>query len=129
MSLPTGTACGSWVNDQTITDANQRCRQSSRGKTILLWALLLLLLLFFLLLLFLVFVRKQKKPVFVIAMAVVLLAFVVVAFYIGRTKTTSGTLAKAGTGLKPGKEYFWKVIAEDGKGGIAESETRRFKTK
>jgi len=31
--------------------------------------------------------------------------------------------------LKPGKAYFWKVIAEDGKGGTAESEIRRFEFK
>lgn len=28
--------------------------------------------------------------------------------------------------LKPGKTYFWKVLAEDGQGGTVESESRRF---
>jgi mono/diheme cytochrome c family protein len=31
--------------------------------------------------------------------------------------------------LKPGRSYFWKVIAEDGNGGMTESETRRFVVK
>jgi hypothetical protein len=32
-------------------------------------------------------------------------------------------------GLKSGQSYLWKVIAEDGKGGMTESETRRFTAK
>jgi cytochrome c551/c552 len=36
------------------------------------------------------------------------------------------TLSKAVSKLKSGKSYFWKVIAEDNKGGTVESETRRF---
>ncbi|MGE5603232.1 MAG: fibronectin type III domain-containing protein, partial [Nitrososphaerales archaeon] len=31
--------------------------------------------------------------------------------------------------LEPGRAYFWKVIAEDGKGGTVESQTRRFEMK
>jgi hypothetical protein len=38
---------------------------------------------------------------------------------------TSQTVAK----FKSGQVYFWKVIAEDGKGGSVESETRRFTIK
>ena len=33
------------------------------------------------------------------------------------------------SGLEPGRSYFWKVIAEDDRGGSAESETRRFTLK
>lgn len=39
-----------------------------------------------------------------------------------RTTRTTPT----GVALKTGRSYFWKVIAEDGKGGLTESETRRF---
>jgi hypothetical protein len=38
------------------------------------------------------------------------------------------TLGKRSSYLEPGKAYYWKVIAEDGKGGTVESETRRFET-
>ena len=36
------------------------------------------------------------------------------------------TVSKTVSELESGKAYFWKVIAEDGKGGTVESETRRF---
>jgi mono/diheme cytochrome c family protein len=36
------------------------------------------------------------------------------------------TVSKVLSALEPGKDYLWKVIAEDGKGGSTESETRRF---
>jgi hypothetical protein len=32
------------------------------------------------------------------------------------------------TGLATGTTYFWKVVADDGKGGLASSETFSFKT-
>ncbi len=35
----------------------------------------------------------------------------------------------SGAALKSGRSYFWKVIVEDGKGGLTESETRRFVVK
>jgi len=31
-------------------------------------------------------------------------------------------------GLKPGTTYYWKVVADDGNGGVAESETHSFST-
>jgi hypothetical protein len=31
--------------------------------------------------------------------------------------------------LQSGEDYYWKVIVEDGMGGIAESKTRRFEVK
>jgi hypothetical protein len=43
----------------------------------------------------------------------------------GGTDTLSTTVAR----LEPGRSYFWKVIAEDGKGGSVESETRRLTVK
>lgn len=112
---------------------NNNCEPTSVATTArrraVLWILLILLLICLLLLLFLIFVRHQKKPAYLILLAVAVVALVAVAFYVGRTRTSSGPLTKTGNGLEPGKEYFWKVIAEDGKGGIAESETRRIKTK
>ena len=39
------------------------------------------------------------------------------------------TISKTVSGLKSGQAYYWKVIAEDGKGGTVESETRRFDVK
>lgn len=41
----------------------------------------------------------------------------------------TNTVSKTVSGLESGKAYFWKVIAEDDKGGSTESETRRFTTK
>lgn len=35
------------------------------------------------------------------------------------------TVTPAGVPLKAGRSYFWKVLADDGKGGLTESETRR----
>lgn len=60
-------------------------------------------------------------------LAVALLAAVVVAFYVGTTG--SKTISKTVSRLEPGKTYLWKVIAEDGKGGTTESQTRRFTPK
>lgn len=38
----------------------------------------------------------------------------------------SENFSKTVSGLVPGLYYYWKVIVEDGKGGVAESETRGF---
>lgn len=112
---------------------NNKCEpasiQASARRKAVGWAALVALLVCLLLLLFLIFVRKQKKPVFLLLVVVTVLVSVAVAVYIRRTKTESGTVSKTISNLKAGKDYSWKVITEDGKGGIAESETRRFKTK
>ena len=44
-------------------------------------------------------------------------------------KTNAKEISRIVPELKPGKVYFWKVIAEDGKGGTVESETRRLEVK
>jgi len=48
----------------------------------------------------------------------------------GENTTWNGEAAVDETviNLAPGRAYFWKVIADDGKGGSVESETRRFET-
>jgi len=93
------------------------------------WIMLLILIICLLLLLFLLLVRRQRQPVLLILLAVVILISAVVAIYLRRTTPRAGTVAKTIAELQPGKEYSWKVIAEDGKGGISESETHRFKIK
>jgi hypothetical protein len=80
----------------------------------------------------LVLIGLSKRPVMLSLLAVVILIGVVVAFQFGKTNMRGSMLTKtvartnAGAGLESGKSYFWKVVVEDGKGGSAESETRRF---
>ncbi len=93
------------------------------------WVSLFVLIIFLLLLLFLIIVRKQRKPVLLLVLALVVLVSAIVAFYLRRTTPRAGTVAKTVSELQPGHDYAWKVIAENGKGGISESETHRFKTK
>lgn len=80
-----------------------------------------------LLLAVLIFMGMKKRPWFLGFVAIVIVAAVILAFYVGRTG--SKTLARTVSGLEPGKAYYWKVVAEDGKGGTVESETRRFEIK
>jgi len=84
------------------------------------------ILLGLLLLAILLWLGIKKKPILLYLLVIVILAGVVLAFYLGKKRTTSGALAKSVSGLQSGKSYYWKVIAEDGKGGTVESETRRF---
>ncbi|MEK6279104.1 MAG: hypothetical protein AABN95_02010 [Acidobacteriota bacterium] len=72
---------------------------------------------------------KKKQPILLYLLLIVILGGVILVFYLGRTKTSYGPLAKSVSGLQSGKAYYWKVIAEDGKGGTVESETRRFEIK
>jgi len=90
---------------------------------------LLVFLLGCLLLVILLFLGIKKKPILLFLLVIAILAGVLLAFYLGRTKTSSGALARSVSGLQSGKAYYWKVVAEDGKGGTVESETRRFEIK
>ncbi len=112
---------------------NNKCEpapiQGTSRRKNLLWAVLLALVICLLLLLFLILARKQRKPVLLILLAIAVLASVIVVFYLRKAGIHSGAVVKTVDALQPGKDYSWKVIAEDGKGGVAESETRRFKTK
>lgn len=88
---------------------------------------LLILLIGLLLLAILIFFGMRRRP-WVLGLVVILIVVgVSLAFYLNRT--SSVTLAKSVSGLQSGKAYYWKIIAEDGKGGTVESETRRFEIK
>ncbi len=87
-----------------------------------LWSLLMALL-FCVLLAVLFFMGVRRRPVLLSFVAVAIVA-VVVTFLVGRGAPRS--LSRTVAGLEPGKAYYWKVIAEDGKAGTVESETRRF---
>lgn len=86
----------------------------------LLYALIaLLILLLILLLLYLTVLRHRRGLLALVAL--LLLPAVVIAFQAGRAEILDTTMAN----LDSGGSYFWKVIAEDGEGAIAESPTRR----
>ena len=83
----------------------------------------------------LIFIGLSKRPVLLSLLAIVILIGVVIAFQFGKTNmrgsmlTSTVARTNAGLALESGKSYFWKVVVEDGKGGSAESETRRFVAK
>ena len=77
----------------------------------------------------LILTGTMKKRSHLGLVAIAILIAVIIAFYICRTNTSAHTVSKTVTELGSGKAYFWKVIAEDGKGGSTESETWRFTTK
>ncbi|HEY6392129.1 MAG TPA: hypothetical protein VIX89_12670 [Bryobacteraceae bacterium] len=79
-----------------------------------------------LLLAVLLFKGLKKKPGILSLAVIVIVAAVILAFYVGRTDKLSKSVAKLDA---PSKTYFWKVIAEDDKGRSAESETHRFTVK
>jgi hypothetical protein len=67
----------------------------------------------------------KKKPVLMVLFVLAILAGILLIYFHGvKSDTTKKTLD-----LQVGRAYFWKVIAEDGKGGSAESETRRLQIK
>lgn len=76
----------------------------------------------------LILMGLQNKRGLLGGVAIAILIAVILAFYIGGiggSRTVSQTVSE----LEPGKTYFWKVIAQDGKGGSTESETRRLTTR
>lgn len=48
------------------------------------------------------------------------------AIPVGQRSAVGTTMSKTVFDLKRGQAYYWKVIAEDGKGGVSESVIRRF---
>lgn len=57
--------------------------------------------------------------------SLLILAAIVFVFSLGRTDVVSAKLVR----LEPRQTYYWKVVAEDDKGGRVESELRRFTVK
>jgi hypothetical protein len=80
------------------------------------------LLLFAIILFFMAF--KHKRAVLAL-LAIIVLAAALAAMYASRTAGLTTTVAR----LETGKMYFWRVIAEDGEGGVVESPTRSFLVK
>lgn len=68
-----------------------------------------------------------RRRVLLWLVIILTLAGAILAFYLCGRSTTA--LSKTVSELEAGKAYYWKVIAEDGKGGTTESETRRFEIK
>ena len=91
----------------------------------ILYALLVLLLIC-LLLAILIFLFVRQRRVLLALAGIILVVAVILAFYIGRTRTSSALASKTVSTLKPGQTYLWKVIVDDGKGGTNESKTQRF---
>ena len=94
-----------------------------------LWHALLVLLFGLLLLAILLWLGLKRKPILLYSVVVIILVGVGLAFYLGRKRSQTALLAQSVSGLQSGKAYYWKVIAEDGKGSTTESETRRFEIK
>lgn len=87
-------------------------------------ALLLLILIICLAIVIVLFIRAKKGRFLLALLAIVIVVAILLVIYYCRGSGTSRTLQ-----LQAGKGYYWKVIAEDGKGGTVESETRRFAVK
>jgi hypothetical protein len=110
-----------WSTDE-LFDYN-KCRSFDEpfatGDSLKYAILALIILLLLLLLLYLTLLRN--RPALLAIIAILLLPLVVIAFQLGRSQTLEATIVD----LESGGQYFWKVIAEDQEGAIAESPTRR----
>ncbi len=70
-----------------------------------------------------------KKKLTLSGLALAILILLVLGYYFSRLASGRAmTITHRITQLEPGTSYYWKVFAEDGKGGAVESETRRFET-
>lgn len=115
-----------WELGSTLTFDN--CRELPRYATILdgrnLNIVYLLLLLALLIVIFL-FMRWKRLRILLLLLILLILILAFLVYHYG----TARTLTYEWTGLKPGTSYYWKVIAQDGKGGTVSSELRRFAVK
>lgn len=84
-----------------------------------LWVLIALLVLVLIAL-----IRARGKRIRYLVIALLLILAIVLLVVFGRSSTLGADAAE----LKRGQAYFWKVVVEDGQGGVVESETRRFAT-
>jgi hypothetical protein len=90
--------------------------------------ILLVILLGGLLLVLLICLGMKKKRNILVLFALAIIITFIIAYIFGQSGTvvSQDTLSKTVSSLKSGNTYYWKVIAEDDKGGSTESETRRF---
>lgn len=93
------------------------------GGSLFYWIVGLIALLFVLLYFTLM---KQRRGLLVI-LVLILLAILIGAYFLKSKGQQMGQqeVSKEMKDLQQGKAYFWKVIVEDGQGGVTESETRR----
>ena len=89
---------------------------------------LLILLLGCLLWAILFWLGLRRKPAWLAIAAMLILVCVYFAYYYdkGGPGSPGATMAKSVRNLESGKSYYWKVLAEDGKGGTVQSAIRRF---
>ncbi|WP_315814813.1 hypothetical protein [Paraflavitalea speifideaquila] len=86
------------------------------------------LLLFFLLF----FLGMRRKPgLLLLVLLLILLGVAATYYFCGRANkgSTTATMMHEFANLESGKAYYWKVIADDGKGGSSESVIRRIEIK
>ena len=84
--------------------------------------IILLLLLVLIIILYFVLYKEKRKWFYLLSLLLFILAFVLCKYW---CKDKSTTVNYTVENLQHGKAYLWKVIADDGKGGITHSESRR----
>lgn len=68
----------------------------------------------------------KKRPALLMIVAALMVAAVIITYRLGSPIKDSPIISRSVTGLESGQIYYWKVFAEDGKGGTIESQTRSF---
>ncbi|MET0356622.1 MAG: hypothetical protein ABW044_07565 [Cellvibrio sp.] len=91
--------------------------------------LLIILICLLLIILILILLVMKRKPGLLVITILITLAALILVYYSGDNKMPAKPLAVTVNELESGKAYYWKVIADDGKGGTVESKTRRFEVK
>jgi hypothetical protein len=71
----------------------------------------------------------HKRPVLLVLVAFVVLAAIVLAYRFGDTASDPTNVTATVSGLESGQIYYWKVIADDGRGGSVESLTQMFQVR
>ena len=111
-----------WPIDQD-PNINEAVPTQLAGGGYTVWVFLVFLLL---MLMYLLLKKKIGLSVFVIG----ILVAGAIAYFYGRDGGGGDSMvSQTVTQLEPGTSYYWKVFAEDGKGGRVESETRRFESR
>lgn len=114
-------------NQATLMDSGTGDFFDARLKCALIVALIGLLLW-----LILYFILRKKRPKLLVWFALLFILAAVLAYFLcGSGGLGQGSTSKtfADTELQSGRDYFWRVIVEDGNGGTVQSETRRFELK